>query len=72
MILNLNGRPSKNPLLCRTPGDLIDTKKYEKSTCGGTIIWVTSLVHIKEIVECLRSVCKKSDTKGSRAIKIMK
>ena len=72
MILGLSGRPSNNKLLCSTSGDWISTKECEKSTCGGTIIWVTSLVHVRETVQCLRSVYKKSGTKGSRAIKITK
>ena len=72
MILNLNGRPSNSTLLCRTPGDLISTKEYEKSSCEGTTIWVTSLVRIREIVQCLRSVYKKPDTKGSHDIRITK
>ena len=59
-------------LLCRTLRDEISTKEYEKNTCGGTIIWVTSPVCIRETVQCLRSVCKKLDTKESRAIKITK
>ena len=72
MILGLNGKPSKGTLLCRTLGDWISIKEYEKSICGGTIIWVTNTICIRETVQCLRSVCKKPDTKGSLAIKIMK
>ena len=59
-------------LLCRTLGDGISTKEYEKSTCEGTINWVTSLIRIRETVQYLRSVCKKPDTKGYCAIKITK
>ena len=71
-ILGLNGRPSNNKLLFKTLRDWIRTKEYEKSTYGGTIIWVTSPVRIRETLQCLRSVCKKPDTKGSHAIKIIK
>ena len=71
-ILSLSGRLSNSTLLCRTPGDGVSTKEYEKSTCGGTIIWVTSPIRIQENVQCLRSVCKKPDTKGSHSITIMK
>ena len=59
-------------LICRTPRDWISTKENEKSTCGGTIIWVTSPICIRKTVQCLRSICNKPDTKGSHAIKIMK
>ena len=72
MILDLSERSSNSTFLYRSPGDWISTKEYEKSTCGGTIISVTSPIHIREIVQCLRSVYKKSKTKGSRAIKITK
>ena len=59
-------------LLCRTPGDWISTKEYKKSTCGGTIIRVTIPVYLIKTMQCLKSAYKKSYTKGSRAIKIMK
>ena len=35
-------------------------------------LWVTNPVHIRETMQCLRSVYKKLDTKGYRVIKIMK
>ena len=63
---------SNNALLCGTLGDWISTKEYKKNICGGTIIGVTSLIDIRETMQCLRSVCKKPYTKGSRAIKITK
>ena len=72
MILSLNGRKSNNALLCRTLGDWISTKEYKKNTCGGVIIRVTSPVCIREIMQRLRSVCKKPYTEGSYAVKITK
>ena len=71
-MLSLSGRTSNNALLCRTPGDWINTKENKKSLGGGTIIRVTSPIRIKETVQCQGSVCKKPNTKGSRAIKITK
>ena len=71
-ILGLTGRPSNSTLLCRTLGNWINIKEYEKNICGGMIIWVTSSVCIREVVQCPRSVYKKPDTKGSCAIKITK
>ena len=71
-ILSLSGRMSNSALLWRTLGNLIRTKENKKSTCGGTIIRVTSPVRIRETMQCQRSVYKKLDTKGSCAIKIKK
>ena len=59
-------------LLSRTLGNWISKKENNKCTCGGTIIWVTSPVHIREAMQMQWSVCKKLDTKVSLAIKITK
>ena len=69
-ILDLSGRTNNSALLCRTPGNWISTKENKKSTGGCTIIWVTSLVCIRETVQCQGIVYKKPSTKGSCAIKI--
>ena len=45
-------------------------RKIRKNTCGGTIIWVTSPVYIRETMQCQMIVCKKSDTKESHAINL--
>ena len=63
---------NNNALLCRTLRNWIRTKENKKSPGEGKIIWVTSLVYIRETVQCQGSVCKKLNTKGSRAIKITK
>ena len=71
-ILSPSRRTSNIALLCRTIRNWISTKENKKSPRGGTIIWVTNPVRIRETMQCQRSVDKKLDTKGSRAIKITK
>ena len=71
-IHSLSGRTNNSALLCRILGNWISTKENKKSPRGGTIIWVTNPVHIRETVQCHRSVGKKMDTKESSIIKIVK
>ena len=63
-ILSFSGRTSNNALLCRTLGNWISTKENKKSTCGGTIIWVTNPVCIRETVQCQWSICKNPGYQG--------
>ena len=63
---------SNSVLLCITPRNWIGIKENKKSLGGGMIIWVTSPIRIRETMQCQGSVCKKLNTKGSRADKIMK